>query len=139
VNGGFFNKLLIGHYKKNCSPPVYFNVLRTSMENPSATPPQTIMLNDSALLCHAVLDESVGYTVGHGLFFVDGKEIGKVPRLAICKDKASGLFTLYYCDKDWNPLGVATNYQSVDAAKHRAERIYPGSSTRWIDSRSNVR
>jgi hypothetical protein len=67
-----------------------------------------------------VLDESVGYTVGHGLFFVDGKEIGKVPRLAICKDKASELFTLYYCDKDWSPLGVATNYQSVDAEKHRA-------------------
>src|SRR5580692_4458202 len=109
------------------------------MENRPPNPPPIITLNDSALLCHAVLDESVGYTVGHGLFFVDGKEIGKVPRLAICKDKASGLFTLYYCDKDWNPLGVATNYQSVDAAKHRAERLYPGSSTRWIDSRSNVR
>jgi hypothetical protein len=109
------------------------------MENPSATPPQKITLNDSALLCHAVLNESVGYTVGHGLFFVDGKEIGKVPRLAICKDKDSGLFTLYYCDKNWNPLGVATNYQSVDAAKHRAERIYPGSSACWIDTSSNVR
>jgi hypothetical protein len=62
------------------------------MENPSATPPRTITLNDSVLLCYAVLDESVGYTVGHRLFFVDGKEIGKVPRLAICKDKDSGLF-----------------------------------------------
>jgi hypothetical protein len=108
------------------------------MENPSATPPQKITLNDSALLCHALLDESVGYTVGHRLFFVDGKEIGKVPRLAICKDKDSGLFTLYYCARDWNPLGVAANYQSVDAAKHRAECIYPGSSTRWVDSSSNV-
>jgi hypothetical protein len=46
----------------------------------SAKPPRTITLNDSGLLCYAPLDESVGYTVGHGLFFVDGKEIGKVPR-----------------------------------------------------------
>ena len=109
------------------------------MENPSAKPPRTITLNDSALLCYALLDESVGYTVGHGLFFVDGKEIGKVPSLAICKDKGSGLFTLYYCDKDWNLLGVAANYQSVDAATNRAERIYPGSSTRWVDASSHVR
>jgi hypothetical protein len=97
-------------------------------------PPRTITLNDAALICYAVLDERVGYTVGHGLFFVDGREIGRVPRLAICKDKDSGLFTLYYCDEDWNLLGVATNYQTVDTAKSRAERIYPGSSTRWIDS-----
>jgi hypothetical protein len=97
-------------------------------------PPRTITLNDTILLCYAVLDEHVGYTVGHGLFFVDGKEIGRIPRLAICKDKDSGLFTLYYCDEDWNPLGVAADYQTVGAAKMRAERIYPGSSTRWTDN-----
>ena len=85
----------------------------------------------SAMPC---LTSSVGYTVGHGLFFVDGKEIGRVPRLAICKDRDSGFFTLYYCDEDRNLLGVATNYQTVDAAKSRAERIYPGSSTRWVDN-----
>ncbi len=96
-------------------------------------PPQTITLDDAALICYAVLDDRVGYTVGHGLFFVDGKEIGRVPCLAICLDKESGLFTLYYCDEDWSLLGVATNYRTVDAAKNRAERIYPGSSTRWID------
>ncbi len=96
-------------------------------------PPRRITLDDAALLCYAVLDERVGYTAGHGLFFVDGKEIGRVPRLAICKDK-EGLFTLYYCDETWNFLGVASNYQTIDAAKRRAERIYPGSSTRWIDN-----
>jgi len=86
-----------------------------------------------------MLDETVGYTVGHGLFFVDGKEIGRVPCLVICQDKDSRLFTLYYCDSDWNLLGVATNYQSVDAAKHRAERIYPGSSERWVETSSRLR
>ena len=47
------------------------------MENPLATPPPKITLNDSALLSYAVLDESVGYTVGHGLFFVDGRRLAK--------------------------------------------------------------
>jgi hypothetical protein len=109
------------------------------MENPSIPPPHKITSNDSVLLCYALLDESVGYTAGHGLFFVDGKEIGKVPCLAICQDKDSQLFTLYCCDKDWNLLGVATNYQSVDAAKHRAERIYPGSSEHWVETSSSGR
>jgi hypothetical protein len=107
------------------------------MRNPSNLPPQKITLNDSILVCHAVLDESVGFSPGHGLFFIDGKEIGKVPCLAICKDKDSGLFTLYYCDRHWNMLGVATDYRSVDAAKHRAERIYPGSSNRWVGTSSS--
>jgi hypothetical protein len=104
------------------------------MENPSITPPPRITRNDRALLYYAVLDESVGYRLGHGLFFVDGKEVGKVPCLAICQDKKSGKFTLYYCDQDWTLLGVAADYESVDAAKHRAERIYPGSLTRWVEA-----
>jgi len=102
------------------------------MENPSSTPPPVISCNDRVLLYYAMLDEAVGYTAGHGLFFVDGKEIGRVPCLAICQDKDSPHITLYYCASDWSLLGLAAGYESVDAAKHRAERIYPGSSTRWV-------
>lgn len=98
----------------------------------STTPPSAITTNDRALLHYAVLDESVGYAAGHGLFFVDGKEIGKVPCIAICQDKDSLKFTLYYCDRDWSLIGAAAGYESVDAAKRRAERIYPGSSARWV-------
>jgi len=104
------------------------------MVNPTPRPPRRITLNDSQLLCYAVLDESVGYTAGHGLFFVDGKEIGRVPCLAICHDKDTQLFTLYYCDANWTLLGVAADYPSIDAAKHRADRIYPGSSSCWTEA-----
>jgi hypothetical protein len=103
------------------------------MENPSAPPP-VISVNDRVLLYYAILDASVGYTAGHGLFFVDGKEIGPVPCLAICQDRDSQCVTLYYCDSDWNLLGVAP-YESVDAAKRRAERIYPGSLAHWVEAR----
>jgi hypothetical protein len=104
------------------------------MDLPSNIPPPIICGNDRLLLQYAVLDESVGYTAGHGLFFVDGKQIGRVPCMAICQEKESSLFTLYYCDRDWSLLGVAANYESVDAAKRQAERIFPGLSARWMDS-----
>jgi hypothetical protein len=108
-----------------------------AVKNHPNGPPRKITADDGAVICYAVLDESVGYVAGHGLFFVDGKEIAKVPCLAICRNK-SMLFSLYYCDSHWNPIGVATNYKSVDAAKHRAERIYPGLSKQWVESRIDV-
>ncbi len=89
-----------------------------------------ICVNDRVLLHYAVLDDTVGYNSGHGLFFVGEKEIGRVPCLAICH---SAQVMLYYCDADWSMIGVAS-YDSVSDAKRRAERIYPGSSARWVQS-----
>jgi hypothetical protein len=83
---------------------------------------------------YALLDPSVGFNRGHKLFFVDGKEIGPVPCLAICKDKDSGGFHLYYCDSEWNPVGFSPLWASIEKAKHRAESIYPGSAWSWIRS-----
>jgi len=67
--------------------------------------------------------------------FVGEKEIERVPCLAICHDKNSAQFTLYYCDKDWSPIGIAS-YDTVEAAKRRTERIYPGSSACWTEAKS---
>ena len=97
-------------------------------------PPPLICVNDRVLLCYAILTDSVGFNAGHDLFFVGGKEIGRVPCLAICQDKESSALTLYYCDGDWSPIGIA-GYESVEAAKRRAERIDPGSSSCWVESR----
>jgi hypothetical protein len=92
-------------------------------------PPRRICQND-LLLQYAILDDSVGLRAGHGLMFVDGKEIGKVPCLAICQVKNSESFMLYYCNSDWSPFGIAV-HKSVLDAERRAERIYPGSMARW--------
>jgi hypothetical protein len=102
------------------------------MEKPSAPPP-IICVNDRVLLHYAVLNDSVGFTAGHGLLFVGRKEIGRVPCLAICQDKESQLVTLYFCDNDWSPMGIGTS-ASVEAAKTTAERIYPGSSASWVEA-----
>ena len=128
---------LIGRGPKTWSLPVYFRVVTPNMGNPSSLPPQKIARNDSVLVCYAVLDESVGYTQGHGLFFVHGKEIGRVPCLAICKGTDSCHFTLYGSDRDWNFVGVATDYGSIRAARRRAEQIRPGSSRLWMATRSS--
>jgi hypothetical protein len=105
------------------------------MEQSTSPPPPIIAVNDRVLLWYAVLDESVGYSSGHGLMYVDGKEMGEVPCLAICEDRSypEFQFTLYYCDTNWAPIGVA-GYHSVDEAKRRAERIYPGSAACWVES-----
>lgn len=100
------------------------------VKNPPNGPRHKITTDDCAVICYAVLDESVGYVAGHGLFFVDGKEIGKVPGSAICQNK-SRLFTLYYCDSLWNPIGVATNYKSVDAGVETNSAIRAKIGT-WI-------
>jgi hypothetical protein len=102
-----------------------------NIEQPS-NPPPIICINDRVLLRYAFLSDSVGFNNGHGLMFVGGKELGRVPHLAICQDKDSPQFTLYYCGTDWSPIGVAS-YDSVTAAERRAEHIYPGSSACWID------
>ena len=113
-----------------CIIPVADIFVTDKIEQPS-TPPPIICINDRVLLQYAILNDSVGFNYGHGLMFVGGKEIGRVPYLAICQDKNSPQFTLYYCGIDWSPIGVAS-YDSVAAAKRRAERIYPGSSSCWI-------
>jgi ATP adenylyltransferase len=104
--------------------------VREALVRTPSPPPRIITLDDSRMLEYALLNESVGFNSGHGLMFVDGKEIGRVPLLAICQSNNDAEFTLYYCDIDWNPIGVAP-HRTVEDAKRKAESIYPGSNACW--------
>jgi hypothetical protein len=97
----------------------------------SAKPPPAIA--SERVLHYAFLDDSVGFNAGHKLIFIDGKQLGKVPRLAICQAKKSSELSLFYCDDDWDFDGVSV-HDSVAAAKNRAERLYPGSSSKWVEA-----
>ena len=88
-------------------------------------------LDCARLLHYAVVDKSVGYS-GRTLF-VDGKELGRVPHLAICVRDGSGEVLLFHCARNWRVLGCSA-HESVVAAKHRAEKVYSGLSSRWIES-----
>jgi hypothetical protein len=75
---------------------------------------------------------------GHSSLFRDGKEVGPVARLAICRDEDRDVF-LFHCDRRWNVLGMAGGYPNIKAAKQRAERIYSGISAAWVKPRATKR
>jgi hypothetical protein len=101
--------------------------------DPSSPPPPPPAIGSDRLLHYAILDDSVSVASNHGLLFVDGQEIGKVPCLAICQSKHSSDVVLYYCERDWNSLAVSV-HDSVANAKRRAEHIYPRSFQRWVEA-----
>jgi hypothetical protein len=98
----------------------------------ASLPPPAIASN--RLLCYAILDKSVGFTRGHGLQFVDGEDIGKVPLLAICESRVPSEVLLNFCEQGWNSIAVSV-HDSAANAKRRAERIYPGTAGRWVEAR----
>jgi hypothetical protein len=79
---------------------------------------------------YAIRDRSMKYS-GHSYLFRDGKEVGPVPCLAICRGDDAEIL-LFHCDRRWNVLGMAGDYANINAAKQRAERIYPGISAAWV-------
>jgi hypothetical protein len=85
------------------------------------------------VVLYAVLDDSVTYS-GHSSLFVGGTELGPVPCLAITEELKSGEISLLHCDQDWDVLGLGGNYQSIEQAKAKAERIYRGVTAHWIET-----
>lgn len=95
------------------------------------------VLDCARVLEYAVLDDSVSFS-GRTLLFVDGKELDPVPCLAICQNLNQAEILLFHCDSDWTVLGTG-GYDSVSAAKNRAERIYPGVSSCWVSAHVSER
>lgn len=92
--------------------------------------PSAPVIASARILVYARVDEGVQFA-GRTLLFVDGKELGPVPRLAICHSKRDEKFLLFHCDREWNVEGVSA-HSSLDEAKAKAESIYPGVS--WVDA-----
>ncbi len=93
------------------------------MESP---PP---ILASAKVLEFATVDRSVT-RVRDDLLYVDGKPLGPVANLAICRYPHERECLLLFCDDDWNVLGCCAN-ASVEAGKCRAEREYRGIMARW--------
>jgi hypothetical protein len=96
------------------------------------TPKPPPVLASARVLEYAVIDDSVGYS-GKSWVFVGDRELGRVPRLAVCEALDTGEILLLYCDADWGVVAAA-RYDSPKRAKARAERTYPGVSRRWVDA-----
>jgi ClpX C4-type zinc finger len=100
----------------------------------SATDTPPPVLHMARVLAFAVLDESVRWT-GRQRVYVDGKELGPVPRLALCQNVSGGTkdFLVFYCDDDWEVLGI-TGGRTLDSAKASAERAYSGVTAKWVET-----
>ena len=100
------------------------------MDRGQNTPPPII---DSArTLCYAVNDKDVLFT--NLIHLIVGEErLGEVPHLAICQNYCSPSdILLLFCDANWDSKGVIA-FDSVDAAKAKAESGYQGISRKWVD------
>ena len=78
------------------------------------------------------LNEAVEFS-GRTLLFVDGRELGAVPRLAICEEKKSGSILLLHCTGDWSVLGCSA-HKSFAEAQVRGEGIYRRISSQWFNA-----
>lgn len=99
------------------------------MSASTTTPPP--VLDGARVLSYAIVDNSVTYT-SHSTLYVDGKLLGIVPRLAICQNLHNEDILLFFCDEQWEVLGV-TNHPSIRNAQERAESEYRGVSAKWVN------
>jgi hypothetical protein len=97
----------------------------------SSGPPPPI-IDSAKTLCYAINDEEVLFTDRIHLI-VGGERLGEVPHLAICENYCiPGDILLLFCDANWESKGVIA-FDSVEAAKAKAETGYQGISGKWVD------
>jgi hypothetical protein len=97
------------------------------MVNAAHKPPP--VLCSAHVLEYAIVDDSVTYT-GKYTLHVDGKPLGPVPRLAICRNLGDDLIHLFHCDEGWGVLG-ASGGRTVEDTKAEAESTYKGITQKW--------
>ena len=77
---------------------------------------------------------------GRSYLFVDGEEVGRVPRLIIGEEMyLDSEVALLFCDRYWNAIGIAAGYRSIREAEARADRMYAGIGSRWVNPRVTKR
>ncbi len=97
--------------------------------NADVPPP---LIDCARVLRYAVVDESVRYTP-RGKLFVDGVEVGAVPRLAVVRNLVDDEVMLLHCDETWNSLAVSGG-GSIDDVTAHANHRYQGLAGKWNDA-----
>jgi hypothetical protein len=91
-----------------------------------------IVLHGCCVEQYAIRDRSMSFR-GQGRLFVDGKEVGPVPRLAVGRSLGTSITGLmvFHCDGRWNVVAGDGPYPTLREAMQEAERFYPGISPAW--------
>jgi hypothetical protein len=82
------------------------------------------------LICYTPIDQRHHFTDGCKQF-VDGKKVGPMADLMICRCQTEDAFYLFGCDNNWNVI-TDTLHQFLEEAKEQAEFEYSGSTNTWI-------
>jgi hypothetical protein len=90
------------------------------------------VLSCSRVLCYVHIEKSTAYR-GRTLLFVDGKELGRVPCMAICEENRTDGVLLFHCSRNWKVLGMSA-HKSITTAKEKADWIYPELRKHWRPS-----
>jgi hypothetical protein len=94
-----------------------------------ATPPP--VLNCARVLAYAHVASCVSFSAKSQLY-VGGKQLGRVPALAICKNLGEDIGPLlFHCDEQWNVVGVS-GAETIESTLLVAERNYPGLQEHWV-------
>ena len=92
------------------------------------SPPPVI--DAARLICYAQTEQGIDFT-GRICLLVDGVRVGRVPRLAICKNLCDpGDFLLLFCTAAWESVG-AIGANSLESLLIKAEVGYSGISALW--------
>ena len=99
-----------------------------TMSPPAHIPPP--VLASARVLAYALVADDAPFTANVPVVAA-GRELGRVPCLALGTDLSSGAATLLYCDREWDVL-TKTRHPSIEDAKRTANANYPG--LRWQET-----
>jgi hypothetical protein len=103
----------------------------TQTKIPDTPPP---VLDMARVIAYAIVDKSVQWT-GRQLLFVDWKELGAVPHLALCQNVSGELkdILVFHCNEEWEVLGCSGG-GTIEEAKASIECAYRGITAKWIET-----
>jgi hypothetical protein len=94
------------------------------------------VIQSARVISYAFVDD-IPYRRWGSLYSGD-RLIEHVPQLAICLNLGKDIGPLlFHCDEEWNVLGVSGG-ATIEEAKGRAARNYPGVESRWVDVNTSI-
>ncbi len=87
--------------------------------------PPISLFYPSYVVEYALVDSTVTY-IDRKVLNVDGKWLGKVPQLAICRDIETNEYQLAHCNEEWECLCAVELEKTIHELQKVAEKHYRG-------------
>jgi len=91
------------------------------------------VLDGARVLRYAVTKPPVRFS-GRTHLLIDGRELGRMSKLVVVESLYGDGIWLQHCDDEWNVVGTSSGFRTVAEALRRAERMYPGIRSAWVNA-----